>query len=200
MLLKHIHANRLCTPELLLTIREIQLAVEAVDAGMLFTKHTRGCERTTKGPVLVSPRELNGALKQHLVAAGWEREVSIRHPNLLMEKMDFCKNGVGLELQFGKYFAIANDLFKFCAFHTSQRIAAGVIVVPCKSLQKGWMSSGIGTYEKAVNLVTTTHATMRMDMPFVILGIDMTCAERDVCMHIKREHQLVDSEDFLSSE
>lgn len=57
---------------------------------------------------------------------------------------------VAVEVQFGKYFAVAYDLFvKKLAFFVDDVIDPGVKIVPMKKLQRE-MSSGVPYYEGEV--------------------------------------------------
>ena len=62
-------------------------------------------------------------------------------------QIDFVKNRVAIEVQFGKYAFVAYDLFvKHLAFYMGDKIDVGIEILPMKTLQ-AHMSSGVAYYE-----------------------------------------------------
>ena len=82
----------------------------------------------------------------------------------------FVKNRVAIEVQFGKYFAVAFDLFvKHLAFFVGDLIDVGVEIVPMKELQEE-MSSGVPYYEgELYNLIREGRGVPAV--PLVLVGI-----------------------------
>ena len=85
--------------------------------------------------------------------------------------LDFAKDGVGVEVQFGKYAFIAYDFVKFLSFYEEQRINVGVEITAMASLRKE-MSSGIGNWEGSMQ-VLKTRPRSHPPMPLVLVGIGL---------------------------
>lgn len=66
------------------------------------------------------------------------------------KKFDFFKNGVGVQIQFGKYSFMMYDLAKFQYFYNENMLEVGVEIVPCLNLQKQ-MSSGMSYGEQLIS-------------------------------------------------
>jgi hypothetical protein len=84
---------------------------------------------------------------------------------------DYVKNGVAIEVQFGKYAFVAYDLFvKHLAFYISDHIDVGIEMLPMKSLQSQ-MSSGVAYYEgEFYNVVRQGRGVPAV--PLVLIGIE----------------------------
>lgn len=84
--------------------------------------------------------------------------------------MDFVKNKVGVEVQFGKYsFMVYNVAAKMTIFHNLGHIDVGVEIVPVKELAED-MSSGVSYFEQFV-WDLEQRGTSNIDIPVYILGI-----------------------------
>jgi len=153
---------------------EIQRVISDVDAEICRTKVSR--EKTKIGRTLYSPIDMNNEFKQrftnldwagtrtaywvtedarlirrtmHLSAAEQKAEIEAQglRPIYSYNQTDFVKDRVAVEVQFGKYFAVAFDLFvKHLAFFVGDVIEVGIEIVPMKALQEE-MSSGVPYYE-----------------------------------------------------
>jgi hypothetical protein len=94
---------------------------------------------------------------------------------------DFVKDKVAVEVQFGKYFAVAYDLFvKHLAFYVAGVIDVGVEIVPMKSFSASTirdsgkrarnMSTGVPWYEKELyNLIREGRGVPAV--PLVLIGV-----------------------------
>lgn len=179
-------------------IKEIRRVISEVDATTLKTKESK--ERTKKGKLVYSPTLLNKAFKAGFNALGWREsnvshwvtsdyELTLRTVQLTPEEQfaeiteaqleairsknqtDFVKNGVAVEVQFGKYSFIAYDLFvKHLAFYVSRSIEVGIEIVPMKAMQD-FMSSGPGYYEKTLHDLARAGRGVPA-VPLWILGVD----------------------------
>ena len=154
---------------------ELEKAVAAVDPQAVKTKKSK--ERGRERDMLYSPVDMNKAISASLRADGWtELEES---SEMLLDSeptsgrsrrvVDFEKDKVGVEVQFGKYAFIAYDFVKFLAFYEEQRINVGVEIMAMQSLQRE-MSSGVGTWESAMR-VLKTRPRGHPPMPLVLVGI-----------------------------
>lgn len=101
--------------------------------------------------------------KEEIKAAGYQ-------PIFSYNQIDFVKNRVAVEVQFGKYSFVAFDLFvKHLAFYVRDVIDVGVEILPMKELQSG-MSSGPGYYEgELYNLIREGRGVPAV--PLVLVGV-----------------------------
>ena len=115
-------------------------------------------EKTKKGKLLYSPKDMNEQFKTLFYEKGYEElkdKYTIKIPNYNLEikgafkQIDFCKNRVLIEVQFGKYAFMFYDLAKFQYFFNENKAAVGIEIVPSHSLQKE-MSSGVSFGEQLV--------------------------------------------------
>jgi hypothetical protein len=177
---------------------DIRAAIRAVNASACRTKIS--AEKRTQGTVLYSPKALNLEFHREFNARSWkavtthywvcqdaatnrmivdlprkEQRKRIEEagfkPIPSKNQTDFVKDGVAVEVQFGKYSFIAYDLFvKHMAFYVANQIDVGVEVVPMKSLQAK-MSSGPGYYEAELfNLVREGRGVP--PVPLVLIGVE----------------------------
>ena len=85
--------------------------------------------------------------------------------------MDFIKDSLGVEVQFGKYaFMVYNVCAKMTIFHRMGFIDAGIEVVPIKSFADQ-MSTGVSYFEQFV-WDLEHRGVSDIDIPVLILGID----------------------------
>lgn len=165
-------------------LREIESAIEAVDAAQCKTKRSK--EKTMPGRILYSPRMLNQAFKQEFKSRGWQPikvvcEYSTKYyaPDYqpqtrrqgAFREMDFVKEEVGVEVQFGKYaFMVYNVCAKMTIFHKLGYIDAGVEIVPMKQFADD-MSTGVSYFEQFV-WDLEQRGVANIDIPVLIIGID----------------------------
>jgi len=163
---------------------EIIEIIESIDAEVCKNKVSK--EKTKAGALLYSPTCLNKAFKQEFEARGWrtvrvqveypkEYYVEGYEPSLAVGKdayreMDFIKNGVGVEVQFGKYaFMVYNISAKMTIFHNLGYIDVGVEIVPVKEMQ-ACMSTGVSYFEQLI-WDLEKRGVADIDIPVVVLGI-----------------------------
>ncbi len=176
---------------------EIVDAIESVNAGNLKTKISK--EKSMKGRVLYSPKDMNASIGKRFSENGWaERRVSywVTQDSELIKRTiplppdeqkkiiaeagykpirsynqtDYVKDKVAVEVQFGKYSFVAFDLFvKHLAFYVGDIIDVGVEILPMKELQSE-MSSGPAYYEgELYNLIREGRGVPAV--PLVLVGI-----------------------------
>ncbi|MBM4033670.1 MAG: restriction endonuclease [Planctomycetes bacterium] len=165
-------------------LKELEQVVEAVDATRYKTKVSR--EKTMPGRLLFSPRALNRAFTAQLKArGGWQSyKVPCDYPTQYyapkhapaplskgaFREIDFVKNKLGLEVQFGKYaFMVYNVCAKMTIFHNLGIIDAGVEIVPLKVFAEE-MSSGVSYFEQFV-WDLEHRGVSDIDIPVLILGV-----------------------------
>ena len=83
---------------------------------------------------------------------------------------DFFKEGVSIEVQFGKYSFVQYDMFvKHAADYMHGRINLGIEIVPMKSLERE-MSSGPSNYERNLHEILR-QGRIFPPVPLVLIGI-----------------------------
>lgn len=86
-------------------------------------------------------------------------------------EMDFIKDALGVEVQFGKYsFMVYNVAAKMTIFRNLGHIDAGVEIVPVKRFAAE-MSSGVSYFEQFV-WDLEQRGIADIDVPVLILGVD----------------------------
>lgn len=177
--------------------KEIVDVIASIDAANCKIKVSK--EKTKVGKMLYDPAAMNKCFKAELQSRGWKESRTsyfvtknhdlIRKTLLLprneqkkeieaageraissYNQTDFVKNRIEIEVQFGKYFSVAYDLFvKHMAFFVGDVIDVGVEIVPMKELAEE-MSSGVPYYEgELYNLLRQGRSTPAV--PLVIIGI-----------------------------
>ncbi len=135
--------------------REIDEVIAAV-AGDFRTKISR--EKTMPGRKLLSPRQLNVAFKAGLVARGFHEmrdTYTITLPRYdtqipgAFKQVDYVKDTVLVEVQFGKYAFMFYDMAKFQYFFNESKADVGVEIVPCHAMHRQ-MSTGVSFGEQLI--------------------------------------------------
>jgi len=178
---------------------EIIAIIEGIDANVLMTKESK--EKTMKGKMLFSPIALNRVFIERFREQQWYEsrykyylttdrklmqeivplpyaeqrkhliESGVANPLSSFKQTDFVKDGVAIEVQFGKYAFVAFDLFvKHLLFYSGGLINVGIEVLPTKKMQS-LMSSGVAYYEGEVYNVLR-HGRGNPPVPLLILGIE----------------------------
>ncbi len=165
-------------------LAEIEAAIASIDAEQHRSKQSK--EKTMLDQMLYSPSSLNMAFKDCLYARHWKTErvqclysaeyytESYRTTvteNVGFREMDFVKERLGVEVQFGKYsFMVYNVAAKMTIFRNLGHIEMGIEVVPVKRFASQ-MSSGVSYFEQfAWDL--EQRGVADIDVPVLVLGID----------------------------
>lgn len=164
-------------------LHEIQEVIAAVDGSKHKTKVSR--EKTMPGKMLYKPGSLNKAFKREFGVRDWQNyKVPCEYPvefytsdyerpetfRGAFREMDFVKNRVGVEVQFGKYaFMVYNVCAKMTIFHNQDIIDVGVEIVPLKELANE-MSTGVSYFEQFV-WDLEHRGVADIDIPVLIFGI-----------------------------
>ena len=165
-------------------LEEVEFVISEVIAEPCKVKVSE--EKTMPGQVLYSPVELNKAFSSVFHALGWRKQrVSCRYspehyegdysPKAItrpgFREMDFIKDGLGVEVQFGKYsFMVYNVAAKMTIFRNLGHIDTGVEIVPVKRFAEE-MSSGVSYFEQFV-WDLDQRGVADIDVPVLILGVD----------------------------
>lgn len=115
-------------------------------------------EKTMKGRMLFSPTDMNAQFKNKFNGLSFEEirdyytieipEYPVKVKNSF-KQIDFVKEKVLVEVQFGKYAFMFYDMAKFQYFYNENKAEVGVEIVPCYYLQRQ-MSSGVSYGEQLV--------------------------------------------------
>lgn len=178
---------------------EVKAVIQNVDASLTFNKVSR--EKTMSGRILFAPTELNRLFKSEFLNKGWRETriayfvnedlettrdtVHIRDKDrqrqAITEKgftaystynqVDFVKDRVAVEVQFGKYFSVQYDLHvKHTFFYERGDIDAGIEIIPMHSLMSQ-MSSGLAWYENELTNIVR-EGRSNPSVPIVLVGIE----------------------------
>ena len=178
---------------------EIQNVIQSVDASEAFDKVSK--EKTMLGRILYSPSKLNQLFKKEFSKNAWNetriayfvnedlqttREtVDIRNKEIQKQaiidrgftafstynQIDFVKDRVAIEVQFGKYFSVQYDLHvKHTFFYGRGDIDVGIEIIPMHSLMFQ-MSSGVAWYENELTNIVR-EGRSNPSVPIVIIGVE----------------------------
>ncbi|MBI2314936.1 restriction endonuclease [Candidatus Daviesbacteria bacterium] len=166
-------------------LKEIEEAIMQIDAYKALTKESK--EKTMIGKMLYSPVELNKAFGERLYPKYWKHvKENCEYPaNFYVNgykpkerkiypfrDMDFVKNKLGIEVQFGKYsFMVYNVCAKMTIFKKLGHIDSGVEIVPVKELAEQ-MSTGVSYFEQFV-WDLEKRGVSDIDVPVLIIGINV---------------------------
>jgi hypothetical protein len=166
-------------------LEEVYWAIKAVDASEHKTKSSK--EKTMLGRMLYSPSSINKAFKTAFKAkldwapvrvscdyptSHYVEDYSLRTTNRgAFREMDFVKDKLGVEVQFGKYaFMVYNVCAKMTIFHNLGNINHGIEIVPVKAFANE-MSTGVSYFEQFV-WDLERRGVSNIDIPVMIIGID----------------------------
>ena len=137
---------------------ECERDVYEVIAAIAAEKTKVSKEKTMTGRKLYSPVDMNHQFHEAFSARGYrelrdtytitlpESDVSISGA---FKQVDFVKNKVLVEVQFGKYAFMFYDMAKFQYFFNENKADVGIEIVPCHALHKQ-MSTGVSFGEQLV--------------------------------------------------
>ena len=128
---------------------------------------------------LSRPR-FNELLETLFSARGWQSQPQVfPEPQDPAAKMDFLKDRIGIEVEFGHSSFIGIDLLKFqvSSYSGLDQIDVGVYVVTTRSFQRRMVSEynqkwdGSLTFEKVERYLP--HFKSAIQVPIYVIGIDM---------------------------
>lgn len=178
--------------------QEIKEAIESIDANKFLKKSK---DKAKTGKIIYSQKLLNKEFERILSPLGWEsqktpyyvtsdlsvaREISqmrdkneqsayIRNKGLeplaTNNQVDFVKERVAVEVQFGKYFSVAYDLHvKHTFFFLRDDIDVGIEIIPTREMMRR-MDTGVAWFENEVANVIR-EGRSNPTVPIVIIGIE----------------------------
>ncbi|RLF41815.1 MAG: BstYI [Thermoplasmata archaeon] len=137
---------------------EIDQEIDEVIESVIIKSRTKiSREKTKKGQRLFSPKEMNKKFKEEFGKRGFRE---LKDPYFIesydgkkkikaFKQIDFVKDKVLVEVQFGKYAFMFYDLAKFQYFYNKEKADVGVEIVPSYYLHKD-MSTGVSYGEQLV--------------------------------------------------
>lgn len=166
-------------------LAEIKTIIESVNANLCKTKKSK--EKTMRGKMLYSPKKLNKVFGKEFRKRKWKHQkvhctysagyyTGDYQPGKLnkdaFREMDFVKDKLGVEVQFGKYaFMVYNVCAKMTIFKNLGFINVGVEIVPVKNFADE-MSTGVSYFEQFV-WDLEKRGVADIDIPVLIIGVDV---------------------------
>jgi len=128
----------------------------------------------------LSRPNFNKILDEYFPAKGWSRQPAVfDEPGDPTAKMDFLKERVGIEVEFGHASFLGIDLLKFqvSSYSALNKIDIGVYIVTTKEFQKtmhekyaqNW--EGSLSYEKVIRYLPNFKSAIQV--PVYVIGIDL---------------------------
>jgi hypothetical protein len=135
------------------------------------SKTSKSSKSAQSSKTLYSPGAMAQQILGFLYSRGWSKpKIMFGKPDNFIEG-DGSKNGVGLELQFGKYSFLGWDsLRKMSIFASSGVYRYGIEIAPMASLRRK-MAKGVGSFEQVTERLQKT-GNPDLNIPVVVLGID----------------------------
>lgn len=137
---------------------EINAAIYEAVASVKAKRAKESKERTKQGRMLFAPVDMNAQFKAAFRGRGFREmrdtyTITIPGSEVAIpgayKQVDFVKDGVFVEVQFGKYAFMFYDMAKFQYFYNESKAEVGVEIVAAHSLQKE-MSSGVSYGEQLI--------------------------------------------------
>jgi hypothetical protein len=129
---------------------------------------------------LLSRPGFNKKLDELFVAKGWERQPAVfGESGDPSAKMDFLKERVGIEVEFGHASFIGIDLLKFqvASYSGLDKIDLGVYIVTTREFQKVMQNQfkqnweGSLTFSKVIRYLP--HLKSAIQVPVFVIGLDL---------------------------
>lgn len=178
------HGQEVIESEYPSELQEVKEIITGIDSEICKTKTSQ--EKTMLGKLLYHPRTLNQEFQREFGNKAWHRyRVPCDYPTEYytpeysqtvikskgaFREMDFIKNKLGVEVQFGKYaFMVYNVCAKMTIFKNLKVINVGIEIVPVKSFADE-MSTGVSYFEQFV-WDLKHRGISDIDIPVLILGV-----------------------------
>lgn len=128
----------------------------------------------------LSRPKFNAILDQLFLEKGWQRQPAVFNENIdAYAKMDFLKNRIGIEVEFGHSSFIGIDLLKFqvASYSGLDKIDVGIYITTTRNFQnimknelrQNW--EGSLTFEKVVRYLPLLKSAIQV--PIYVIGIDL---------------------------
>ena len=141
-------------------------------------------EKTMRGRKLYSPRDMNRQFREAFKGRGYcelrdTYTITIPHSDVVIpgvfKQIDFVKDNVLIEVQFGKYAFMFYDMAKFQYFFNENKADVGVEIVPCHALKRQ-MSTGVSYGEQLVYDIER----LKRHFPAVPVKVMLIDADEDI--------------------
>lgn len=128
----------------------------------------------------LSRPNFNSILRETFVSKGWEDQPPVfNEPGDPSARLDFMKERVGIEVEFGHASFVGIDLLKFqvASYSGLDKIDVGVYIVTTRDFQKrmkkefGQNWAGSLTFEKVARYIP--HFKSAIQVPIYVIGIDL---------------------------
>jgi len=162
-------------PDLLTEIEKIIASIDA-ESCRLKSPKDKEIARARRAGIkrFFSPPHMNALFDWHFYRQEWDLKprINTHDPTRLgYREIDVVKEGLGVELQFGKYSFLTYDIIaKMVIFKNLGVIDAGVEICVMASMLPH-MSSGIGAFEQVI-WDLQTRGVADIDIPVLVLGIE----------------------------
>lgn len=194
----HLHAEEYLYYRKKTLIEEIEKSINDIDANKYLKI---SCDKSHLGEIYYDQKALNDEIKERLNASGWNElkisyfvtddEKTSKQIVKISEKeeqkkviedngfealpshnqVDFFKDRVAVEVQFGKYFSVAYDLHvKHTFFYLRDDIDVGIEIIPTHKMML-CMDTGVAWFENEVTNVIR-EGRNNPAVPVYILGIE----------------------------
>jgi hypothetical protein len=182
---------------------EINADIDAAIRDVRVSGKTKiGREKTNTGVMLYSPREMNSLFKEQFRARGFTElrdRYSITIPGSdavirgAYKQVDFVKDHVLIEVQFGKYAFMFYDLAKFQYFFNESKAEVGVEIVPCHALH-AQMSTGVSYGEQLVYDIERLRKHFpAVPVKVILIDVELSEAEREQRERLVAEQDVAES-------
>lgn len=141
---------------------------EIITTTVILPKSKVSEEEARKGRLVWSGDNFNEPLKTAFKGAGWqEKKIDLEHGSV---EVDFYKDKIAVEVQFGKYFAVDTDFMRFEIFHYQGLIDAAIEILPSRSLKLG-MYTGPPDFDQVVARIKARGRNTPA-VPLWVIGVD----------------------------
>ena len=158
----------------------IEHEIDEVIKGVKATRSKESKEKTKMRKMLFSPIDMNNQFERAFRELGYHElkdiytieipDYDLKIPNAF-KQVDFVKEKVNIEVQFGKYAFMFYDMAKFQYFFNENKSDVGVEIVPCHGLHHQ-MSSGVSYGEQLVYDIERLKRHFP-DVPIKVILIDV---------------------------
>lgn len=137
---------------------DIDAEIRAVISSVVCHRSKISKEKTKAGQMLYSPIDMNAQFREAFTSRGYRElrdtyTITLPSSDIAIsgayKQIDFVKERVLVEVQFGKYAFMFYDMAKFQYFFNENKADVGVEIVPCHGLHRK-MSSGVSFGEQLI--------------------------------------------------
>ncbi|MCH5270548.1 MAG: hypothetical protein J1E83_07320 [Lachnospiraceae bacterium] len=210
----HLHAEEFLYYRKKALIDEIEKCLRDIDANKYLKI---SCDKANLGLIYYDQKALNTVIKETLTASGWNEykisyyvtndertsKIVVKETDAEVQKkiikdngfeplnsfnqVDFLKERVAVEVQFGKYFSVAYDLHvKHTFFYLRDDIDVGIEIIPTHKMML-CMDTGVAWFENEVTNVIR-EGRNNPSVPIYILGIESDDhIDTDPCTYTNKE-------------